>query len=92
VLGKPYFRSDPGGAALLASKQEEFQAALAASGGSDLSVVVLQSTDYPELGFVEPADLLAIGPFISAQAAEEGCTRLGLAEQDCTPYQPGPPS
>ncbi len=90
VAGRHYSHSDPGREGLLAARAEEYRAAVEASGDSELRVVELDSTEYPGLGFAQPVDVIAIGPFPSAEAALAGCEALGLS--GCRAYQPGPPS
>jgi hypothetical protein len=92
VLGRPFFHSDPGGEARLATEQQDLEAALADVGDSGLSVTVLDSRKYLELEFANSADLLVVGPFTSEEAAEAFCEPLGWAEPNCRAYQPGPPS
>jgi hypothetical protein len=92
VLGRPFFHSDPGGEARLATERQDLETALADIADGGLSVTVLDSRRYPELEFANSADLLVVGPFTSAEAAVALCEPLGWAEQNCRAYRPGPPT
>ncbi len=89
LIGRLTAKGETNAAVLAERRLAELTGLLTALDREDLRVAVLDSAQYPGLGFTNPTLYAAVGPFASRTEAEAACAALGVGTGSCVARQPG---